>query len=159
MSQDPRAQAMFDKLGQQAMETLSSEQGAEMIANDAKTSGPAQAIAKAVQSVVEGIGKAAAQAGVDLPPDVMGQATQTLAKVLAALMVESGIAKDPKALMAELDQLLGGESDEEPGEAAEGETPAYEAQEEADPSLEAGEPGEEVEPPDERKGALMRGGA
>lgn len=147
MSQDPRAQAMFDKMGEQAMQALSSPHGAEAIARDAKTNGPAQAIVKAVHAVVDGISKAAAQAGVELPAEVVNEAISTLAKVLVAMMVQSGLADDAQKLMSEVEPQLGvGEDAQDPNEPSD---PS------ADPAEDAREPAG-TPPDDPQQGALMR---
>lgn len=143
---DPRNQAAFDKLGHMAMQALSDPQAADTIAQDAKATSPAKAIVNAVGAVIKPMTQAAAAAGVELPPDVVSEAQDTIAKVIATMMVQSGMAEDAEALASEVAQLMS----EEPGEAAEGEDPAYEQQEEANPAMEQGEPDEE-----QRQGALV----
>lgn len=106
---DPRSQAMFDKIGQMAMKVLASKQGSDIIARDAQQNGPAQAIANAVVPAVDAIVKAAAGAKINIPPDVVGEIKSTIAKVLLAVMVKSGLAGDPRQVMQELQQILSGD--------------------------------------------------
>lgn len=120
---DQQGQAMYERAGRQALQALTSDQGAEMIARDAKARGPAQAIASALQQVEAAIVKSAEGAGVQIPPEVLAATRDTMAKVLVAMMAESGMAEDPDALMAELEPLLepGDPAMDEAEDAAEGE--------------------------------------
>lgn len=118
MQPNQQGQAMYERAGRQAMQALTSDEGAEMIAQDAKARGPAQAIVSALQQVEAAIVKSAESAGVQLPPDVLEATRDTMAKVLIAVMVDSGLAEDPDALMAEVEPMLEGEAED----AAEGET-------------------------------------
>jgi hypothetical protein len=140
-TQDPRKQAMYEQAGKQALKALSSPEGADMVANDAIVNGSAQAIVNALQGVEQVIVQAAGGAGVDIPPDVLEATRMSMATLLVAMMVESGLAEDPDALMQELAPMLQGGA-------------------EAEDDDEAGEDGEdemEVEEPDEMPagGALM----
>ena len=106
--QDPRRQAMYEQAGKQALKALSSPEGAEMVANDAVANGPAQAIVNALQGVEQLIVQAAGGAGVDIPPEVLEATRMSMATLMVALMVESGLAEDPEALMQELAPMLQG---------------------------------------------------
>lgn len=123
MMPDQQGQAMYERAGRQALQALTSDQGAEMIARDAKARGPAQAISSALQQVEAAIVKSAEGAGVQIPPEVLAATRDTMAKVLVAMMAESGMAEDPDALMAELEPLLepGDPAMDEAEDAAEGE--------------------------------------
>ena len=106
--QDPRKQAMYEQAGKQALKALSSPEGSDMIAQDAVANGPAKAIVNALQGVEQVIVQAAGGAGVDIPPEVLEATRMSMATLLAAMMVESGLAEDPDALMAELAPMLQG---------------------------------------------------
>ena len=119
--QDPRSQAMYEQAGKQALSALSSPEGAGAIANDAVVNGPAKAIVGALQTVEQTIVQAASGAGVDIPPEVLQATRESMATVLVAMMVESGLAEDPDALMQEIAPMLqAGEPAQEPQQAGPG---------------------------------------
>jgi hypothetical protein len=113
---DERTAALMDKAARQAVKVLTSEEAAISVARDAKTRGPAPAIADALNQVVEGITAAADGAGVMLPLEVVDGVKEAMAQLLVAMMVGSGLAQDPDALMQELQPLLADEP--EPAEGA-----------------------------------------
>jgi len=141
MQPNQQGQAMYERAGRQAMQALTSDEGAEMIAQDAKARGPAQAIVSALQQVEAAIVKSAEGAGVQLPPDVLEATRDTMAKVLIAVMVESGLAEDPDALMAEVEPMLEGE--------APGHEPTDPAMDEAEDAAEGEMEDDEDEPEDD----------
>lgn len=111
---DPRSVAMFDKIGKMALKVLASEKGVDVIARDAQQNGPARAIASAVTSAVDAIVESARGARIEIPPEVIGEIKATIAKLLLAVMVQSGLAGDPRKVMQELQQLLAKPSGEPP---------------------------------------------
>jgi len=126
---DPRVAAMMDKAARQAVKTLTSETAAIAVARDAKTRGPAAAIASALTQVVDGINKAAEGSGVMLPLEVVNGVKEAMAQLLVSMMVGSGLAPDPDALMQELQPLLAGEPEPTDG-APTGEPPMQEQMQE-----------------------------
>lgn len=120
---DPRAQAAFDTASKQAMTMLTDENAAKMIAGDAKTRGPDVAVISAVKLAMQGVQTAAKSAGVALPEGVIEAAEKSVAQVIVAMMVQSGLAKDPKALMASVEQGLAAEEAGEPESAPEAPAP------------------------------------
>ena len=99
---------MYEQAGKQALKALSSPEGSDMIARDAVANGPAKAIVNALQGVEQVIVQAASGSGVDIPPEVLEATRMSMATLLVAMMVESGLAEDPDALMAELAPMLQG---------------------------------------------------
>ena len=152
MNQDPRKQAMYEQAGKQALKALSSPEGSDMIAKDAVANGPAKAIVNALQGVEQVIVHAASGAGVDIPPEVLEATRKSMATLLVAMMVESGLAEDPDALMQELAPMLGGEAGEtvEPDETAEG--PGHEP---ADPAMDPQEDAAEGEVEQDAPGGAL----
>lgn len=105
---DPKTQRMFEMASKQAAKVLTSEQGARAIYREAKSSGPDVAIANAVQQTMQSIAQAAKAKGVEVPPDALMAASQAVAQVLVALMVQAGMADNPDQLMNAVMQRLQG---------------------------------------------------
>ena len=116
---DPKKQKAFDAVVKQGLGALTSDDSAKTVMEDASVRGIDKAIADAVDTALEGIVKAAKDAGVDLPPDVIEAAAMTIAGSLVAMAVKSGAEADPKELLMMVQQQLG--LDEEPPQ--EGEMP------------------------------------
>lgn len=105
---DPKTQGLFDRTVKQGMQAVTSPQMSQRIAQDAQARGPAAAIAEAVVQALSGVKRAAEQSGVPIGPEIMQAAAVAIAQVLIAMMVDTGMAKDPDALLREVVTMLKG---------------------------------------------------
>lgn len=102
-------QAMFDTMARQALDMLTSEQGARALHKLATSSGPDQAIAQMVTTVLDGVQQAAEGAGVAVSPDVRSAAGRTAAELLSQLLVKGGLGDDAEGMAtAAIGQMEGG---------------------------------------------------
>lgn len=99
MAADPKVQGMFDKVVRQGLQAVTSPKVSERVKQDAQARGPEAAIVESVTQALMGIKQAAERSGLQLPPEVLQAAAVAIAQVMIAMMVDSGMAKDPGALM------------------------------------------------------------
>lgn len=103
---DKRMQGAFDKVVEQGLKTVTSEEASAGVAQDAMSRGAGPAIVEAVVASLNGVRQAAEQSGVKLPPEVMQSAAVAMAQVMVSMMVDAGMADDPDALLKEVVQSL-----------------------------------------------------
>jgi hypothetical protein len=100
---------MFNMGVMQAARMLTTPKATEALLQDAKTRGPAPAIAESVKSTLQVVQQAAAGAKVQMTPDVIAAASTALAQLLVVAMVNAGFAPDPQALMGQVQQAMQGQ--------------------------------------------------
>ena len=105
---DPKTQGLFDRTVKQGLQAITSPQMSQRVAQDAQARGPGQAIAEAVTQALAGVKRAAEQSGVPIGPEIMQSAAVAIAQVMIAMMVDSGMTKDPDALLREVVTILKG---------------------------------------------------
>jgi hypothetical protein len=104
---DPKSQAAYEMVSKNALRSLTSDEAANMLAEDSKARGADVAIADAVQTVLEAISKAGEGSGYKMPPDVLEASQRMVAKVLVGMMVGAGLKRDPEEVMAGVEKRLG----------------------------------------------------
>ena len=102
----PVEQRAYETMARQALSLLTSDAGAQAVASRAELAGPERAIAQSVSEVLDGVEEAAQAAGVRVPPDVRAAATKPVVLVLAKLMAEGGMTRDPAALVRDALAML-----------------------------------------------------
>jgi hypothetical protein len=108
MAADPKTQGMFDNVVRQGLQAVTSPEVSGRVAQDAQARGPDAAVAEAIMQALQGIKQAAQRSGVDIPPEAMQAAAVAIAQVMIAMMVDSGMAQNPDALLKSVVQQLKG---------------------------------------------------
>ena len=114
----PEEQKMFDTMGRQALELLTSDAGARTLYRLAQSVGPEKALAQVISSTFEGVEQAAMGAGVKLPEALKPAVAQPVVMAMCALLAKGGLVKDPQTTAQSVMQLLAQpEPEDQPGQA------------------------------------------
>lgn len=107
----PQEQKMFEQVAKQAIQMLTSEQGAEALLAAAKSKGAEPALAEMLAQTLQGIAHAARSAGVPVSGEILLAAAEPPAKLMLGMLAEAGLAEpdtDVTQVMGMLGSMLEG---------------------------------------------------
>ena len=99
-------QAQYSTLVKQVIGFLAQDGNVDELETMAQKIGPAKALAMMVSEALQGVGKAAKMAGVNVPMQTGAAALKEILVVMAQMMAKSGLGEDPKAIAQEAMQLI-----------------------------------------------------